>query len=49
MVLSRVLRGDVLSSADYLVPSGIALAIAALCVAGVSRLLREERIVFGRA
>jgi len=49
MVLSRVLRGDVLTRADYLVPSGVALAIAALCVAIVARLLREERIVFGRA
>ena len=48
MVLSRVLRGDVLSRADYFVPSAIALAIAALCVFGVARLLRQERIVFGR-
>ncbi len=49
MVLSRVLRGDALSRADYIVPSAIALAIAALCVVGISRLLRQERIVFGRA
>jgi sodium transport system permease protein len=47
MVLSRVLRGDVLSLADYLLPSGVAFALAALCVASVARLLRE-RIVFGR-
>jgi sodium transport system permease protein len=48
MVLSRVLRGDVLSVADYLVPSAVALAIAALCVASVARLMQQERIVFGR-
>jgi sodium transport system permease protein len=48
MVLARVLRGDVLPLADYLVPAAIALAIAALCVYGVARLLRQERIVFGR-
>ena len=49
MVLSRVLRGDVLTRGDYLVPGAIAFAIAALCVAMVARLMREERIVFGRS
>jgi sodium transport system permease protein len=49
MVLARVLRGDVLARADYIVPSAVALAIAALCIAGVSRLLARERIVFGRS
>jgi sodium transport system permease protein len=49
MVLSRVLRGDVLAYVDYLVPSAVALAIAALSIAGVSRLLARERIVFGRS
>jgi sodium transport system permease protein len=49
MVLSRVVRGDVLSLADYLVPSAVAFAVAFLCIAGISRLLRDERIVFGRA
>jgi sodium transport system permease protein len=49
MVLSRVLRGDALTRADYFLPAAISLAIAALCVAGVARLLRQERIVFGRA
>ena len=48
MVLARVLRGDVLPLVDYFVPSTIALAIAVLCVYGVARLLRQERIVFGR-
>ena len=49
MVLSRVVRGDVLAPIDYLLPSAVAFLIAALCVAGVSRLLREEHIVFGRS
>jgi sodium transport system permease protein len=49
MAYTRVLRGDVLGPLDYLVPAAIALAIAAACVAAVARLLREERIVFGRS
>ncbi|MBK8323140.1 MAG: ABC transporter permease [Betaproteobacteria bacterium] len=49
MVLQRVLRGDGLSSADALVPAAVALVLAGLAVAAVARLLRDERIVFGRA
>ncbi len=47
-VLSRVVRGDAFTVADWAVPSAVALAIAAACVALVARLLHEERIVFGR-
>ena len=49
MVLSRVVRGDALSLADYFIPAASALLIAGLCVAGITRLLRDERIVFGRS
>jgi len=49
VVLSRMVRGDALGAADWLLPSTIALCIAAFCVAAVVRLLGEERIVFGRA
>jgi sodium transport system permease protein len=49
VVLGRVIRGDALGPADWAIPSLVALAIAAACVALVSRLLREERIVFGRS
>ena len=49
MVLSRVVRGDAFTLADWAVPSLVAFAIAAGGVALVSRLLREERIVFGRS
>ncbi len=48
VVLARIVRGDALGAADWLIPSAIAMAIAGLCVAAVARLLREERIVFGR-
>ena len=49
MVLSRIVRGEALSAFDWILPSGAAIAIAALCVALVARLLRDERIVFGRS
>ena len=48
VVLARVVRGDGLTPADWLIPSLVAFAIAATAVILVSRLLREERIVFGR-
>jgi sodium transport system permease protein len=49
VVLSRVVRGDAFTFLDWAIPSAVALAIAALAVGLVSRLLREERIVFGRS
>jgi sodium transport system permease protein len=49
MVLSRVVRGDVLAPIDYFLPSAMAFAVTLACLVGISRLLREERIVFGRA
>jgi hypothetical protein len=49
MALQRVLRGDGLSMQDALVPAGIALVLALAAVAAVARLLRDERIVFGRS
>ncbi|MDH5263265.1 MAG: ABC transporter permease subunit [Betaproteobacteria bacterium] len=49
MALQRVLRGDGLSTVDALVPAAVALALALAAVAAVSRLLRDERIVFGRS
>jgi sodium transport system permease protein len=48
MALGRVIKGDALGAADFLLPGGVALLGTALCLATVSRLLREERIVFGR-
>jgi hypothetical protein len=49
MTLQRILRGDPLSLQEGLVPAGVAFVLAAGAVAAVARLLREERIVFGRA
>ena len=49
MAMQRVLRGDGLSVGDALVPAAVAIAIAVVAVAGVARLLRDERIVFGRS
>lgn len=49
MVLSRVVRGDPFTLADWAIPSAMALAVAAAGVALVTRLLHEERIVFGRS
>jgi hypothetical protein len=47
-VFSRIVRGDALAAADFAVPSGVSIAVAALALVVLSRLLREERIVFGR-
>ena len=48
VVLARVVRGDGLTPMDWAIPSAIALALAAAGVILVARLLRDERIVFGR-
>ena len=47
-VLTRALRGEALDSFDLIVPGAIALALTALCLAALARLLRSERIVFAR-
>lgn len=49
MVFSRIVRGDALGAQDFAVPSGVSLAVAAIALAVLSRLLREERIVFGQS
>jgi sodium transport system permease protein len=49
MVFSRIVRGDALSPQDWAVPSGVAIAVATVALLVLSRLLREERIVFGRS
>jgi len=49
MALSRILRGDGVTLVDWATTSGIAFLLAAACVLMVSRLLGEERIIFGRA
>ena len=49
MALQRVLRGDSLPAWDVLVPAAVSAALAIAAVAAVARLLRDERIVFGRS
>jgi sodium transport system permease protein len=48
-VLSRVVRGDAVGFTDWAVPSLVAATIAAACLVLLVRLLRDERIVFGRS
>ena len=47
-LMSRIVRGDTITGLDWLIPATVAAAIAVLCLALVSRLLQQERIVFGR-
>ncbi len=49
MVLMRALRGEAVGAFDVLVPAGVCLAIAALCLLLQGRLLRREEIIFSRA
>ncbi len=49
MAMQRVLRGEGLSAWDASVPAAVAIVLAAAAVAAVARLLRDERIVFGRS
>jgi sodium transport system permease protein len=48
VVLARVLRGDQVGMADYLVPLAVALFLGFICLTSLTRLLRREQIVFGR-
>jgi sodium transport system permease protein len=48
MVMTRVIRGEAVTAIEWAIPSAVAFALAVACVAAVSRLLRDEQIVFGR-
>ena len=47
LLLDRVLRGDGLEFLDLLVASGITVAVTALIVMTLVRILRSERVVYG--
>jgi sodium transport system permease protein len=49
MVITRLLRGETVNAMHYAIPSLVNLAIFVAAVMLVSHLLRQERIVFGRA
>ena len=48
LVMSRILRGDVVGTIDYLAPFGVAAVVTVVCLALLARLLRREAIIFGR-
>jgi sodium transport system permease protein len=48
LVMSRVLRGDVVGPIDYLAPCAVAIVVTVVCLALLARLLRREAIIFGR-
>jgi sodium transport system permease protein len=47
-VMSRVVRGDLMTPMDWAVPAAIAFAVTAFAIAAIGELLQDERIVFGR-
>jgi sodium transport system permease protein len=49
MAFARIVRGDGLSLNDFAIPSLVAFAVGAAALMVLNRLLRDERIVFGRA
>lgn len=49
MVLTRILRGEHLDAMHFLIPLGICLAIALFSVAMLTRLMGQEKIIFGRS
>ena len=48
MVFTRIMRGEALGAQEWALPALVAFALAAACLHAVARLLRDERIVFGR-
>jgi sodium transport system permease protein len=49
MVITRVLRGEVIEPIHYLLPMAINVAIFVASVILMAKLLRREKIIFGRA
>ncbi|MEI6738653.1 MAG: hypothetical protein WCL29_09285, partial [Pseudomonadota bacterium] len=49
MVITRILRGESVEVIHYLLPAAINIAIFAIASVLISRLLRQEKIIFGRA
>lgn len=48
-VLMKALRGEALTATDLLIPAGLCLSLAALCLLLLARLLRQEAVVFARS
>ena len=49
MVITRILRGESVEVMHYALPAVINIAIFVVCVVLIARLLKQEKIIFGRA
>ncbi len=49
MVITRILRGESVEVMHYALPAAINIAIFVVCVVLIARLLKQEKIIFGRA
>ncbi len=49
MVITRILRGETVTSLHFLLPFAINMAISVVAVLLISQLLTKEKIIFGRA
>jgi sodium transport system permease protein len=49
MVITRILRGESVEAMHYLIPAAINITIFVVCVVMIARLLKQEKIIFGRA
>jgi sodium transport system permease protein len=49
MVITRILRGETVEVMHYLIPAAINITIFVACVVLIGRLLKQEKIIFGRA
>lgn len=49
MVLTRILRGEPVAAIHFLLPLGICVLIAIVSIVLLTRLLQQEKIIFGRS
>jgi len=49
MVITRLLRGETIDAIHYLLPAAVNTAIFVVSIALISKLLRKEKIIFGRS
>lgn len=49
MVITRILRGEPVEAIHYLIPIAINIVIVVACIVFISRLLHQEKVIFGRA
>ena len=49
MVITRILRGETVTTLHYLLPFAINSAISIIAVLLIAKLLTNEKIIFGRA